>query len=30
MNRVSVQEKLSLNKFELDEECPHIEVDNEK
>jgi ferredoxin like protein len=30
MNRMSVPEKLAINKYELDEGHPHIEVDNEK
>jgi ferredoxin like protein len=30
MNRMSVQEKLGVNKFELDEEHSHITVDNAK
>jgi ferredoxin like protein len=29
MNRMSIQEKLSINKYELDEDHPHIEVNNE-
>jgi len=28
MNRISVAEKLSVNKYELDEGVPHISVDN--
>ena len=29
MNNMSIPEKLAINKYELDEGHPHIEVDNE-